>query len=65
MTENALTIVGLNGSPHTNRNTATAMHWVLEGCERAGAKIEWHRVWDGHLGFGESQRRRCPAATSH
>jgi multimeric flavodoxin WrbA len=39
-------IVGLNGSPHREGNTATLMRWVLEGCEEAGAEVEWLHVVD-------------------
>lgn len=39
-------IIGLNGSPHRDGNTATLMGWVLEGCAEAGARVEWIHVVD-------------------
>ena len=32
-------IIGLNGSPHREGNTATLLGWVLDGCREAGAEV--------------------------
>ena len=37
----AVRVVGFSGSPHRQGNTATLMRWVLEGCQQAGAAVEW------------------------
>jgi multimeric flavodoxin WrbA len=44
-------IIGLNGSPHKNGNTATLMKWVLEGCAEAGAEVEWIHVAERDIGY--------------
>ena len=44
-------IVALNGSPHRKGNTATLMQWVLDGCEEAGASVEWLHVVDWHVEY--------------
>jgi multimeric flavodoxin WrbA len=45
----AVQVVGLNGSPHRNGNTATLINWVLEGCEEAGAQADWIHVADYNI----------------
>jgi NAD(P)H-dependent FMN reductase len=44
-------IVALNGSPNHNRNTATLMKWVLEGCLEAGAEVEWIHIADHDIQY--------------
>lgn len=44
-------VVALNGSPHRQGNTATLMAWVLEGCQSAGATVEWVHVVDYHVEY--------------
>jgi hypothetical protein len=44
-------VVGLNGSPNCNGNTATLIGWALEGCREAGARIEWIHLADHEIGY--------------
>jgi NAD(P)H-dependent FMN reductase len=58
-------IVGLNGSPRRDGNTATLMHWVLEGCSGAGAEVEWIHLAEYHVGYCQGcftclQTGTCP-----
>jgi len=39
-------VIGLNGSPNRNGNTATLIKWVLDGCHEAGAEVEMLNVSD-------------------
>lgn len=49
--KNSIQIIGLNGSPHFKGNTATLMSWVLKGCEKAGAKVEWINLKDYNIKY--------------
>jgi len=44
-------VIGLNGSPHRHGNTATLMNWVLEGCARAGAEVDWLHLVDYRIQY--------------
>lgn len=44
-------IIGLNGSPKRNRNTATIIKWVLEGCEEAGAETDLIHLIDMNIKY--------------
>ncbi len=44
-------IIGLNGSPKRNRNTATIINWVLEGCVEAGAETELIHLIDRNIKY--------------
>jgi multimeric flavodoxin WrbA len=34
-------IIAINGSPKKDGNTATLMRWIIKGCEKEGAEVEW------------------------
>jgi len=51
MTPTPVRVIGLNGSPHRQGNTATLMGWVLEGCREAGASVEWLHLVDYHIQY--------------
>lgn len=44
-------IVAMNGSPHRSGNTATLMRWVVEGCQAAGASVEWLNIGDWRIEY--------------
>lgn len=44
-------IIGICGSPHSNGNTAKLLKKVLEGCQRAGAKVEFVSLADKKILF--------------
>lgn len=44
-------IVAVNGSPRRDGNTVTLMRWVVEGCQEAGADVEWLHVADRRIEY--------------
>lgn len=63
--KSTIRIIGLNGSPHRDGNTATLMGWVLEGCAEAGAGVEWIHVVDHNISYCQGcftclRKGECP-----
>ncbi len=44
-------ILAINGSPHANGNTATLMRWAAEGCQKAGAVVDWLHIAAVDIGY--------------
>jgi multimeric flavodoxin WrbA len=63
--EKQVHIIALNGSPKKNGNTATAMSWVLDGCQETGARVEWIHLVDYNIQYCQGchtciRSRECP-----
>ena len=52
-----LNIVGINGSPRKNGNSATLLKWVLAGCAEAGAGVELIQISDYDIQYCQGCNR--------
>jgi len=51
MTAHEPRVLAINGSPHREGNTAKVMRWVADGCEAAGAVVDWFDAQSAEIDY--------------